>query len=140
MSYANASDMISRFGSDEVVKLTDRNFAGVIDTGVLAGALAEADAEIDPYLAPHYLLPLASTPRILTGYACDIARYRLCGAGVTETEQVRNRYTDAVKFLTAVSHGKLSLGLDSANHTAQTANTVQFSTSSGRVFDRGSRG
>lgn len=140
MSYATTADMIARFGAEEVVKLTDRNFTGVIDAAVLAGALDEAAAEIDPYLAPHYLLPLASTPRILTGYACDIARYRLCGAGVTETEQVRNRYMDALKFLTAVAHGKLSLGLDSTNHTAQTANTVQFSTSSSRVFDRGSRG
>jgi phage gp36-like protein len=140
MSYANIDNMIARFGADEVVKLTDRNFTGVIDAGVLAGALAEADAEIDPYLAPHYLLPLASVPRILTGYACDIARYRLCGAGVTETEQVRNRYTDAVKFLTAVAHGKLGLGLDFANHAAQPANTVQFSMPGNRVFDRGSRG
>lgn len=140
MSYATASDMIFRFGADEVVKLTDRYFTGVIDDAVLARVLAEADTEIDPYLAPHYLLPLASTPRILTGYACDIARYRLCGSVVTETEEVRNRYKDAVKFLTAVSQGKLSLGLDSANHTVKTANTVQFSTPGGRVFDRGSRG
>ena len=140
MSYATTSDMISRFGEDEVVKLSDRKFTGVIDIDVLNGALAEADAEIDPYLAPHYLLPLATIPRILTGYACDIARYRLCGAGITETEQIRTRYADAVKFLTAVAHGKLSLGLDTANHTAQTANTVQFATTTGRVFDRSSRG
>ena len=138
--YATPTDMISRFGEDEVVKISDRKFTGVIDTALLTGALEEAAAEIDPYLAPHYQLPLVTVPLILIGYSCDIARYRLCGAGVTETEQIRNRYQDAIKFLRDVANGKLSLGLDSANHTSQTANTVQFSTPSGRVFDRSSRG
>lgn len=141
MSYATKANMLARFGEPEVIALTDRANLGVVDDTVLAGALAEADAEIDPYLAPRHTLPLASVPKILTGFACDIARYRLCGSGgVTETEEIRNRYSDAVKFLVKVAEGKIGLGLDALNNIAKPANTVQFSAPGGRVFDRGSRG
>lgn len=138
--YATQQQMITRFGEREVLDLTDRLRAGVIDTQVLESALAEADAEIDPYLAPRHTLPLAIIPRVLSGFACDIARYRLCGAGVTETEEVRLRYKDAVRFLEKVARGELGLGLDAANHIAKPANTVQFSMPGSRVFDRSSRG
>lgn len=140
MSYASKANMLTRFGENEVIALTDRQNLGVIDDTVLDGALAEADAEIDPYLAPRHKLPLANVPKILTGFACDIARYRLCGAGVTETDEVRNRYKDAIKFLDSVASGKLGLGLDATNNIAAPANTVQFSAPGGRVFDRGARG
>jgi phage gp36-like protein len=137
--YATKANMIARFGENEVIALTDRANLGVIDDAVLASALAEADAEIDPYLAPRHQLPLASVPKILTGYACDIARYRLCGANVSETEAIRNRYKDAVRFLENVSSGKIGLGLDSANNVAKPANTVQFVPATGKVFGRGDR-
>lgn len=141
MSYASKANMLARFGEHEVIALTDRANLGTVDDAVLAGALAEADAEIDPYLAPRHKLPLASVPKILSGFACDIARYRLCGTGgVTETDEVRNRYKDAVKFLESVASGKIGLGLDAANQVAVPSNTVQFSSPGSRVFDRGSRG
>lgn len=138
--YASKADMIRRFGQHEVIVLTDREGLGVIDDVLLDGALVEADAEIDPYLAPRHQLPLSRVPKILAGFACDIARYRLCGAGVTETEEVRNRYKDAVRFLENVAAGKIGLGLDATNNVAPPANTVQFSTSVSRVFDRSTRG
>jgi phage gp36-like protein len=141
MSYAAKANMIARFTEAEVIALTDRENVGVINDAVLDGMLAEADAEIDPYLAPRHVLPLAAVPKILIGFACDIARFRLCGAGgVTETEEIRNRYKDAVKFLEKVSRGEIGLGLDLLNNIAKPANTVQFSAPGERVFDRGSRG
>lgn len=140
MPYATKADMVSRFGEGEAIALTDRASLGVIDDVVLDDALAEAAAEIDPYLAPRHKLPLASVPKIVTGFACDIARYRLCGSGVTLTDDIRDRYKDAVRFFEKVSEGKIGLGLDPANQPAQPANTVQFSAPSGRVFGRGDRG
>ncbi len=139
MTYAAKANMLARFGEPEVIALTDRANLGVVDDAVLAGALAEADAEIDPYLAPHHQMPLSSVPKIIVGFACDIARYRLCGAGVTETDEIRNRYKDAIKFLDSVASGKIGLGLDVANNVAKPANTVQFSAPGERVFDRGNR-
>ncbi len=141
MSYASQANMITRFTEQEVIALSDRANLGVLDAAVIAGALVDADAEIDPYLAPRHVLPLAIVPKILSNFACDIARYRLCGTGgVTETDEVRNRYKDAIKFLENVAAGKIGLGLDAANNVAAPANTVQFSAPGERVFDRGARG
>lgn len=140
MPYATKANMIARFGEPEVIALTDRTGSlDAVDDAVLASALAEADAEIDPYLAPRHTLPLSSVPEILAGFACDIARYRLSGSVVTETETVRNRYKDAIKFLELVASGKIGLGLDAANNVAAPANTVQFSAPNGRAFDRANR-
>lgn len=137
MSYANIANMIARFGEPEVIALTDRAGVGTLDDAVLAGALAEADAEIEPYLASRYSLPVTNVPKILTGFACDIARYRLCGAGVTETDEVRNRYKDAVKFLESVASGKITLGLDAAGIAPAESASVQV-IGGGRTFTRGS--
>lgn len=137
--YAAKADMVSHFGEGEVIALTDRDNLGVIADAVLDGALAEAAAEIDPYLAPRHRLPLATVPKIITGFACDIARYRLCGSGVTLTDDIRDRYKDAVRFLERVADGKIGLGLDPASNPVAPANTVQFSASTERVFGRGNR-
>lgn len=119
--YATTQDMVSRFGSSEVIALTDRGNSGEIDADVLASALAEATAEIEGYLAARYALPLASPPRLVVGLCCDIARYRLSGGSVLETDPVRNRYRDAVRLLEQIGAGKVSLGLTQAGQPAPTA-------------------
>jgi len=121
MAYATTEDMTARFGQQEVIALTDRAAAGVIDETVLAQALAEATAEIEGYLTARYALPLASVPRLVVGICCDIARYRLSGASVLETDPTRNRYRDAVRLLEQIGAGKVSLGLSPAGQPAPTA-------------------
>lgn len=134
MSYATKQNMIDRYGEDEVIALTDRSNAGVVGDAVLAAALAETDAEIDPYLMARYTLPLASVPKVITGFACDITRYRLTGANVTETDVVRLRYKDAIKFFESVAAGKISLGLDAVGSAPAEAGSVQVSAPA-RVFN-----
>ncbi|MCB6182316.1 DUF1320 domain-containing protein [Leeia sp. TBRC 13508] len=111
MDYATQGDMVNRFGSDEIVVLTDRARLGLIDAGVLAAAITTASQEIDTYLSRRYPLPLSSVPGILTGICCDIARYRLVGTSVNETEAIRDRYKDAVRLLERISNGTANLGL-----------------------------
>ncbi len=119
--------------------LTDRARQGVIDASVLGYALDQADAEIDPYLAGHYQLPLASIPRLLVGFACDIARYRLSAGATNDTEEVRNRYLEATKFLNRIANREVSLGLDILNKPVTQAVTIKISTASSRVFSRTAR-
>lgn len=126
MSYAVQADMVLRFGDREIIAATDRNNLGFIDATVLAGAIDEAAVEIDGYLSGRWALPLPSVPRLLTGVCCDIARYRLCGAEVQETDAIRNRYKDAVKMLEAMRDGKLSVGLDTTNSNVATGATVKI--------------
>lgn len=115
MSFATQQNMIDRFGERELIALTDRDNTGGIDATVLANALASADSEINTYLAPRYDLPFVSVPIIVRDFSCDVARYRLCGGEVVETEEVRKRYEDAIKFFMRVSKGEISLGLNLLN-------------------------
>lgn len=131
MPYATQQDLIDRFGEDELIQLTDRDGDGAIDADVMDTALTDADAEIDGYLATKYQLPLATVPGVITQLACDVARYRLYDEHATE--QVRNRYKDAVAFLTRLSRGEVSLGL--ATPPASSSGEVQ-TTSGDRKFNR----
>ncbi|MGE4265431.1 MAG: gp436 family protein [Desulfovibrio sp.] len=124
MPYATMQGMVSRFGLSEVIALTDREANGAVDEPVLGAALVEATAEIEGYLAGRYALPLASVPPLVAGLCCDIARYRLSGANVLETDPTRNRYRDAVRLLEQISAGKVGLGLDLAGQPAPTGGGV----------------
>ncbi len=107
MTYATQADLTDRFGAVELAQLTDRASGQVIDTAVLDRALADADAEINSYLASRYALPLASTPTVLVRLAADMARYRLHDDRVTEA--VRARYQDAVSLLKRLASGEVRL-------------------------------
>lgn len=136
MTYATPADLIKRFGEKEAIALSDRELTGILDEAVLTGALEQAAAEIDGYLGGRYALPLDPVPRILAGYACDIARYRLCGTGgVVVTEEIRDRYKDAVRFLEWAAQGKVSLGGMPGGDTAPTSDGVVFNAGS-KVFGR----
>jgi len=109
MPYAAIADLITRYGEDELVQLTDRAGAGVIDAAVAQRALADADAEIDGYLAVRHTLPLDDVPPLLVRIACDITRYRLWDDRASE--EVRMRYEDARRVLEAIAAGRVTLGV-----------------------------
>lgn len=135
MAYATVADMNEQLGENEVLALGDRDGDGLLDAGVIENALDKASAEIDTYIGQRYTLPLASPVSILATYCCDIARYRLVGAAATETEAVRVRYKDAVRFLEAVRDGKIKLGDAGANLAQPGANLVKVSTGN-NIFSR----
>ena len=110
MTYASQQDMIDRFGEEELIELTDRARTGAIDVTVMTRCLEDADSEIDSYLSGVYTFPLATVPDRLNKLACDVARYELYGTRATE--QVVQRYKDAIAFLQLVVKGVASLGLD----------------------------
>ncbi len=112
MSYASKQEMIDRFGSDELIQLTDRATppAGVIDDTVLNAALADADDEINGYLQAKYTLPLASVPLLIKKLARTICRYNLYDD--LPPEHIESRYTGAIKTLEGIARGLMHLGLD----------------------------
>jgi len=139
MGYATQADMVSRFGSTEVIAMTDRDRTGEIDADLLSNALDDASAEMDTYLAGRYRLPLSTVPRFLAGLCCDIARYRLAGAEVRDTEEVRTRFRDAIAFLKLAADGKVTLGVDPAGMTVQPGSTIRFEQGT-RIFSGRDRG
>lgn len=114
MSYATPAQFVARFTEREAVALSDRAGVGLVDEAQLtAGGLQPASEEIDTFLGRRYALPLAVggvpmaiPPAVLVGICCDIARYRLTGTEVQETDAIRRRYTDAVKALQLLADGK----------------------------------
>lgn len=133
MSYATAADLSQRFGEAELAQLADPLHTGEPDAAVLALALADADAEINGYLAARYALPLPVVPAVLVRVACDIARYRLWADRASE--EVRRRYDDATRVLVNISKGVVALGLAQAD-TAPTPSLASFAAGPVRVWGR----
>ncbi|WP_438454699.1 gp436 family protein [Vreelandella venusta] len=134
MPYCTQADLIERFGEDELLAIARDETGTAIDAAVVERACDDASGEIDGYVsAAGYPVPLSPVPRIVTAYACDIARYRLYDEHATD--QVQKRYDDAVKFLKSVSRGEVRLGI-SSGAASSSAGSVQMN--SGRqVFNGG---
>lgn len=104
MAYATRADLEDRYGTDELEQRES-----MLPAGAVAGALADADAEIDSYLATRYSLPLASVPSLLKRLACAIARYNLLGDAASD--RARTDYEDARRLLAGLASGSVTLGL-----------------------------
>lgn len=127
MPYATLANLIDQFDEHEVISLTDRDGDGVPDTALVDRALQRASNDIDSYLAARFPLPLSVIPDKLVDLCCDIARYKLSGSSVTETEEVRIRYKDAIKTLEQIRDGKIDVGLTVAGAAPAEHGTVQVS-------------
>lgn len=136
MTYASQADLESRFSSAELLELTDDEGLGVINTTTVGLALADADAEINSYLAAVYALPLTQTSPELVRLACDIARYRLWDQK-SDQDQVKSRYEAAIAKLRDIAKGLASLGLASDNSTVSESGGVQV-VAPARVFNASS--
>lgn len=77
-------EFIQRLGLDDTIAATDRNGTGGIDLPYLTGALTDAQAECEVFLAGRYALPLSVVPSMLKAAVYDIARSRLYPRGLPE--------------------------------------------------------
>lgn len=112
MPYVVPQDLISAFGEDELVQLTDRAQppAREVDLAVAQRACDRAVAEINGHLAARYTLPLTRVPELLRFIGQDLARFYLFD--VEPTSVVQTRFDVAQKTLRAIASGAQSLGLD----------------------------
>ena len=104
---------------------------------LIEAAIADADAEIDGYLAKRYTVPISPAPRVLNKFSKDIAVYNLFSRiGIDESSEqknILNRYNAAIKFLTLLAEGKVDIGVSDTTETARTGFSVS---SSSRLFSR----
>ena len=143
MPYAAVTDMENRYPARDLIAISDPNNQS-IQTAVITQALADASVEIDAFLESRFALPLSDPPAILNLHCCTIAMYRLQSLRpLHDLEDARKRYDDAIKFLTQVAQGKLTLGLaaDSmepppASPSVLTASDDPAGGTPCRVFDR----
>ena len=107
---------------------------------IIDAAIGDADAEIDGYLAKRYAVPLSPAPKVINKFSKDIAVYNLFSRiGIdegTDQKTYLNRYNAAIKFLTLVAEGQVSLGAE-ADDPATAAATGFSVKSNPRLFSRG---
>lgn len=122
MSYATVTDMVARYGRQELVELTDLDNIppAVINEARISLKLADAASFIDGYIGQVYRLPLRGcrkpvldgvefeAPPVLVRLTCDIARFYLYDDLAPEHEVYR-RYQGAVKELDNIAAGKSQL-------------------------------
>ena len=137
--YATASDMLRRFGANELISLANssgRRIGAATLEAIVAGedtsaldadevaasaaveaaineALQAAESTIESYIGRRYTLPLDPIPTILEQVACDIARYELATDRPTET--IIGRYDRRVDWLRRVAKGEISIGVDASD-------------------------
>jgi len=133
MTYCVKQDLIDRYGQEELIQLTDRANAGVIDDTVLDQAIADADSLIDGYLASRYSLPLSDVPVSLVRVAAALTRYFLYTEAATD--QVEKAHDQAIAWLKDVARGTVNLGLSATNGKPNPADSAQVD-SAGTVFGR----
>lgn len=134
MAYCTLQDLIDRFGSDELVMLTDRASppAGTIDLTVAGRAIADACDTIDAAIGAVYALPLSSVPARLTAIACDIARYMLYTQAPTDAVQAR--HAEALASLRNIVAGREILAVDGAPAATSGRDTAAVVGTGRRVF------
>lgn len=122
--YCTQQDIIDRYGEDELIVAADRDSDGEADEDIVLKGLEDASEEIDTYLGGRYSLPLSPAPGILKRLCVDMALYHM-SSPPSITDEKRRRYEDAIKLLTKISEGKVTLGSD---------DPVETGTSGGSFF------
>jgi phage gp36-like protein len=123
------TDIQAQVREETIVRLTDDNGAGAIDTDKVNAAIKAADDLIDGFLRGRYSVPLTGVPvpGIILNVSRDLAIYEIYSrrgeGGVTEN--VRARAQDARKLLLQIQKGEVTLGL--AAPDAETSDPFQVS-------------
>jgi phage gp36-like protein len=114
MPYITQEILINFIDIKEVIKLTDDNNDGQIDSSAMQQALESADAEIDLYLKNVYQnIPKPTENKMLQSIAADITMYYLYKRRLaTEMpESVAEIYNNAIKKLRQIREGLLSIDI-----------------------------
>lgn len=135
MAYATKQDIDDRYEDVNYPMMPDPENPDeeIVDTGAVENALADAAAEMDPYLAVKHNLPLAEPPALLTRLSVDLALYRMIPDAVGNTDERRQRYEDAIKTLEKIASGTMALGIQETEDTPSGGAVVS---GPGRLFSR----
>ena len=112
MAYCAQADIEEQLSQSELVQLTDDADAGVVDTSVVARAIADADDEINSFLQERYTVPLSPVPGLIRKLSVDLAVYNLYSRRDLDAPVRTKRYEDATRLLKALARGDASLGLE----------------------------
>lgn len=136
-SYATIESMITRFGNEDLVGVTDTEtpYTGEINLIKLQAAINAANAEVDAYLSKQLHVPTVLSSPFVQMMACDIARYHVTLGNSRVSERDEKRYALAVANLKQVNEGKIGIGAGTAETNAQpSVNLAQMTSGRPSVF------
>lgn len=108
--YCTYDDLVSRYGEQELIDLTDREGLGEVRMASIDEAVEDAAAEIDSYLLVRYCLPLPVVPVVLRNFALDMALYKLLNLRrMGDIEDIQTRYKEAIRWLERVRDYKAEI-------------------------------
>lgn len=130
--YVTLADFVARFGIEATARLTDEGGTGRIDKARITGALVDAQAIAEGWLAGRFALPISPTPPLLATAILDLAMLRLhrgeAPAGVASAGK------QAISVLEALGKGTMTLPGTAAVPAAAPADPVVY-VSAGRQFN-----
>ncbi|WP_319543160.1 DUF1320 domain-containing protein [uncultured Pseudodesulfovibrio sp.] len=139
MPYCTLDDIKGQLDEREIIQLTDDADTGAVDLDNVNRAISDADAEINGYLGARYAVPLDPVPAVVGKYAVDIAVYHLESRRRGASDSRKERYDMAIRFLTKVGEGKLTLGVNDPEDTPRDNEAPQMASSNPeRLFSRDS--
>lgn len=109
--YATGADLEKQLSPKELIQLTDDDEDDVADAGVIEENLANAQAEIDGYLATRYTVPLPEVPKLINRLCVDLTLWRLYARRDLITDARRTQHDDAVALLKRLADGTVTLGI-----------------------------
>lgn len=115
MPYAAVSDMVTRFGAAEMIRLSvpDGQPMEQINAPPIVLALGDASDLIDTYVSKRYQTPITNIPATINRACCILARYDLStGGGRDPSEMVRLARKETIAWLEGIALGKVLLPLD----------------------------
>ena len=111
MAYSTIDDIRALLPEDELLRLTDDEGLGSVDTARVDAAIARADADIDSYCAARYSVPVSPVPQLLRNISVDLAVYDLYSRTVISMPEARGRrHHDARRHLEGIAKGQATLG------------------------------
>jgi phage gp36-like protein len=111
MDYCTQTDIENRYRAADVTRLADYDEDGAADPDVIAHAITDAGGELDGYLQKKFLVPVRPIPVSLRRVAVTIAWYYLQLGRDSVTDDARQAYKDAVKWLEGVASGVIDIGI-----------------------------
>lgn len=134
MAYAVKTDMVTRYGEQPLVQLTDKEepYTYEINDANLNAALDDASATIDLYLGGRYDLPLSDTPSALIDMCCILAFCRLSRGRMDD--DTRTDYEDVIRRLEKIAKGDIKL--DQGGDEPKSAAAIAKVDGPNRTFNR----
>lgn len=110
MAYSTVADLKLLLPEEELLQLTDDEGAGVLNEARAIEAIDQADREIDGYAGVARTVPLSPVPGLIGNLSAKMAVYHLFCRRSRVPEVWQGHYDNAVRLLTRIAEGKLTLG------------------------------